>query len=193
MYQANDRAHALRGILETAQTPADRQRIIDAAANMKDDVRVQTHRAVVESWAHSDPAAAAAWVEKMEPAWERPRLMDSLGLAWLQKDPKAAAAWWVAREPDAETLVKIINVWSQSDPGQAARWLSTQPAGPASDTARSTFARQVSDLDLNPESALSWAASVSDETMRRSTVEHILNTWRVRDPAAAARYEAKAP
>jgi hypothetical protein len=54
-----------------------------------------------------------------------------------------------------------------------------------------TFARQVADLD--PESALQWATTVSDETMRRSATEHILKNWRASNPAAAVRYEAKAP
>lgn len=188
----NERAQALRGVLETVHTPAGRERVLAAADSLKDqELRTQARRAVVENWARQNPDVAASWVEKAEPAWERPRLMDSLGLTWMQSDPAAAAAWWIAREPGPDTLVKIINVWSQEDPNAAGDWLRAQPAGPQSDAARMTFARQVADLD--PASALTWAATVSDESMRRSTSEHILHNWRARDPQAAAQYEAQTP
>lgn len=188
----NDRAQALRGIMDTATTPQARERIIEVAADLKDDeIRVQTRRAVVETWALQNPSEAAAWIDKVEPAWERSSLMDSLGLVWLQRKPEAAAKWWLEREPGPDTLVKIINVWAQKDVHGAAKWLDSQPVGPQSDTARMTFARQVG--ERNPETALQWASTVSDETMRRSATEHIITSWRARDSAAAARYEAKAP
>lgn len=189
---ANERAQALQGIMNAALSPQARERIITASATMTDaDIRVQTRRAIVESWAGQEPTEAAAWIDTVEPVWERPRLMDSLGLVWLQKNPGEAASWWLAREPGPDTLVKIINVWSQKDPNAAGEWLKAQPPGPQNDAARMTFARQVADLD--PESALQWATTVSDETMRRSATEHILKNWRASNPAAAARYEAKEP
>ena len=46
-----------------------------------------------------------------------------------------------------------------------------------------TFARQVNDLD--PESALAWADTVSDATIRESTIDHIWRSWNTRDAAAA--------
>ena len=183
----NDRGQAIRGILDTIQSDADRERIFTLVANIKDDeIRVQARRAAVEQWASRDAASAAAYVEKAEPAWERTRLMDSLGLAWLQSDPAAAAAWWVAHAPGPDTLVKIINVWAQQAPNDAGRWLAQQPPGPASDTARMTFARQVADLD--PESALRWAETVSDATMREGTIDHVYKNWHLRDATAAATF-----
>ena len=125
-----------------------------------------------------------AWVDAAQPAWERTRLMDSLGFAWLQTDPAAAAEWWLQRAPGPDTLVKIINIWAQENPNEAGTWLSKQPPGPQSDTARMTFARQVNDLD--PESALAWADTVSDATIRESTIDHIWRNWSTRDAAAAA-------
>jgi len=185
----NERAQALRGILDTVQTAKDRERILVAAAGLEDqELRTQTRRAVVESWGRHDPKAAAAWVQSAEPAWERPRLMDTLGLTWLQSDPAAAATWWLAQELGPNTLVKIVNVWSQKDTNAAGQWLNSQPAGPQSDIARMTFARQVADRDA--ESALHWAATVTDETMRRTASEHILQNWRAREPEAAARWES---
>ena len=183
----NDRGQAIRGILDTIQSDGDRERIFSLVANIKEDeIRVQARRAAVEQWAARDAPAAAAYVEKAEPAWERTRLMDSLGLAWLQSDPASAASWWVAHAPGPDTLVKIINVWAQQAPNDAGRWLAQQPLGPASDTARMTFARQVADLD--PESALRWAETVSDSTMREGTIDHVFASWHLRDATAAGAF-----
>jgi RNA polymerase sigma factor (sigma-70 family) len=185
-----DRGQALRGILDTVQTEDDRERISSVIATIADDeIRVQARRAMVEQWARRDAPAAAAFVEKSEPAWERTRLMDSLGLTWLQSDPLPAAEWWVAHAPGGDTLVKIINVWAQQDPNAAGLWLGTQPPGASSDTARMTFARQVADLDA--ESALRWAESVTDAPMREEAINHIFTTWRTRDAAGATAFLQK--
>ena len=181
----NGRAQALRGMMETVQTDEARQTMLQTISQVANkEVRLQARRAVVEHWAQQDPAAAAAWVDAAQPAWERTRLMDSLGFAWLQTDPAAAAEWWLKRAPGPDTLVKIINIWAQENPNEAGTWLSKQPPGPQSDTARMTLARQVNDLD--PESALAWADTVSDATIRESTIDHIWRNWSTRDAAAAA-------
>lgn len=187
MMNVADRGQALRGILDTVDTPAKRDALAAAIAAMPDEVmRVQARRAMVEQWSRQDIQAAADYVDRAEPAWERTRLMDSLGYAWLQTDPAKAAAWWTSRAPGPDTLVKIINVWAQQDPNAAGEWLRTQPQGAASDTARMTFSRQVADLD--PESALRWAETVTDAPMRESTIDHVFSGWKSRDAAAAAEF-----
>lgn len=180
----NERGQALRGLLEAVRADEQRAVVLQSAESLADeDARRQVRRAVVEQWVQQDAAAAAAFVEKSEPAHERTRLMDSLGLAWLQTEPAQAADWWIAHEPGPQTLIKIMNVWAHNDPNAAGEWLGRQPAGPDSDAARTTFARQVSELD--PESALRWAETISDETLRESTIDHVYGDWRSRDAAAA--------
>ncbi len=182
-----EQEQALRGILENVRTPEDRERISKLAAAMPEaDLRIRARRAIIEHWARQSPQQAAAAVENAEPAWERTRLMDSLGLIWLQRDPSAAAQWWTQHVPGPDTLVKIINVWAQQDPDAAGRWLNQQPAGPLSDTARMTFARQVADID--PESALRWADTVSDSATSEAALTHIFRNWHSRDAAAAGAF-----
>ena len=182
-----ERDLALRGILESVHSDEDRVRLSGfIAAIPEPEVRIQARRALVEQWAARDIKAAAAYVEKAEPAWERTRLMDSLGYSWLQSNAPAAAAWWAGHAPGADTLVKIINVWAQQDPDAAGRWLDAQPRGAQSDTARMTFARQVADLD--PESALQWATTVSDAAVSEGTIDHIFKSWHARDPASASAF-----
>jgi len=178
---------ALRGIFDTIQSDADREQILPLIYKIRDNqTRIQARRAIVEHWARSNPSAAAAYVEKAEPAWERTRLMDSLGFTWLQREPETAANWWEEHAPGPDTLVKIINVWAQQDPNSAGEWLDKHPPGPASDTARMTFARQVADLDQ--ESALLWAVTVSDSTMREGTIDHVYTDWHLRDAGAAENF-----
>jgi RNA polymerase sigma factor (sigma-70 family) len=186
----NDRGQALRGIMETVQSESERTHIfvlIDAIKS--DEIRIQARRGAVEHWAGQQPEAAAAYVENAQPPWERTRLMDSLGLTWLQSDPAKAAGWWMTHAPGPDTLVKIINVWTQHNANAAGEWLRQQPTGPTSDSARMTFARQVADLD--PESALRWAETVSDPTMREGTLDHVYTNWYQRDATAAENFLQK--
>ncbi len=181
------RSHGLRGILDTVTSDKKRQSVAELIEKIKsDEVRMQARRAMVEQWARNNAKAAAAYVEQAEPAWERTRLMDSLGMTWLQADPSTAADWWVAQAPGPDTLVKVINIWAQSDPNAAGKWLGRHDPGPVSDAARMTFARQVADLD--PESALRWAETVSDATMRESTIDHVFAGWLVRDAKKADQF-----
>jgi RNA polymerase sigma factor (sigma-70 family) len=180
----NERGQAVRGLLDAVRTQEHRDQLLSAAAAMEDEeARRQLRRGVVEQWVQQEPAAAAAYVQSAEPAHERSRLMDSLGLAWLQTDPVSAANWWATQAPGAETLIKIMNVWAHADPNAAGEWLGRHPAGPDSDPARMTFARQVADLD--PESALRWAETIADSSLRESTIDHVFQNWRGRDSSAA--------
>jgi RNA polymerase sigma factor (sigma-70 family) len=180
----NERGQALRGLLDAVRTDEHRKLLLTTVESLADEeTRRQVRRAVVEQWVQQDASAAAAFVQSAEPAHERARLMDSLGLAWLQTEPERAADWWVTHAPGPQTLIKIMNVWAHNDPNAAAEWLGRQPVGPDSDPARMTFARQVGDLD--PESALRWAETISEASMRETTIDHVFGGWRARDAAAA--------
>jgi hypothetical protein len=187
----HERWQALRGIIDTVQTEEQREKMAALIAEIRpDDVRIQARRAMLEQWARRDVLAAAAFVDQAKPAWERTRLMDSLGFTWLQSDPATAAAWWVDHAPGPDTLVKIINIWAQQDANAAGAWLGEQEPGPGSDAARTTFSRQVADRD--PESALRWAETVSDAAMRESTIEHVFASWRARNADEADAFLANA-
>jgi len=186
----NERGQALSGLLDSVRTSDQRSALLESADGIEDEeVRRQLRRAVVEQWAQQDAAGAASFVEAAEPEHERSRLMDSLGLAWLQTEPERAADWWVAHAPGPQTLIKIMNVWAHNDPNGAGAWLGRQPAGPESDPARMTFARQVAEID--PESALRWAETIGDHAQRESTIDHVFGHWRSRDAMAAESFLQK--
>jgi RNA polymerase sigma factor (sigma-70 family) len=186
----NERAEALRGLLEAVHAEGDRTQLLAALDTLKDEeARLQARRAVVEMWGQRDPAAAAVFVETVGNAWERMRLMDSLGLAWLQIDPEKASEWWIKQAPGPDTLIKIMNVWGHNDPNPAGAWLARQGSGPDSDPARMTFSRQVAELD--PEIALRWAETITDPAQREATVVHVFQRWQARDAAAAQSFLQK--
>ena len=73
--------------------------------------------------------------------------------------------------------------WSNQDPNAAGAWLGAQPQGPELDGARASFARNVASRD--PESAMEWAKTVTDEQKRVQAVEQVFKTWRKKDAGAA--------
>ncbi len=182
-----DRSYALRGIMERVQDESHRQELLQHTAELSDPaLRLQALRTLVERWADHDAPAAAGWILTNDSAYERSRLMDSLGLVWLQRDPKPAASWWFEHEPDAATLTKIVNVWAHQDPNQAGAWLNEHAHGSMADEARMTFARQVQEMD--PESAFAWAESITTAELREVTVDHVFKAWWQREPAAASNF-----
>ena len=182
-----ERAFALRGIMEKIISPADRQNALERIEQFTDaTLKIQAKRSLVERWADQDAPAVAEWVLKMPSAYERLRMMDSLGLVWLQRDPETAANWWIEHAPGADTMTKIVNVWAHEDPNGAGQWLREHATGTDSDDARMTFARQVQELD--PESAFAWAETISQPELRLATFDHLYRSWRLRDPVSAQQY-----
>ncbi len=61
--------------------------------------------------------------------------------------------------------------------------MSEQPQGPELDKARSSYANTVAQRD--PESAMTWAKTITDENSRTSTVSSVYRQWHKKDAAAA--------
>jgi hypothetical protein len=104
----------------------------------------------------------------------------------MMSDPKKAAEFMLrnAEEKDrGSTYDQIVQSWSSQDPNGAGAWLGAQPQGPELDSARATFARNVASRD--PESAMEWAKTVTEEQKRINAVEQVFKTWRKKDAAAA--------
>ena len=78
--------------------------------------------------------------------------------------------------------------WTTADPVAASTWLAEQPAGESRDAGAATLARVTFDSD--PEAALSWGASISNEKFRGVAVEMGLREWGKRDAGAAQAWAA---
>jgi hypothetical protein len=96
-----------------------------------DDRSAGLYQNVVQSWASTDIAATAAWIEKLPQSPAR----DSAALAYAQRisgpDPSAAMEWALsAAEGDTRrnALATIYLQWQRKQPAAAQEWLQNAPA-----------------------------------------------------------------
>ena len=96
-------------------------------------------------------------------------------LAWIRES--------VAPDKVAQTLGKAVRSWAQADFNAVGIWLGKLPDSPDKDTAICTFAETV--VELDPLAAATWAAEISDESSRNSTLRSTLDHWDRIDADAA--------
>jgi hypothetical protein len=75
-----------------------------------------------------------------------------------------------------------------TEPVAASAWLRAQPAGPTHDAGIAGLA--LATFDTDPSSALTWAASIADETKRAESIAIGMTEWLKRDPTAAREWAA---
>lgn len=148
--------------------------------------------AVLPALARDNPASAGSQLAGMiaaPPDGMEKNLAESAGkLAgqWANDDP-AAASKWAAALPSGpsrdEGLRAVSGAWSQYDAVATARWLGTLEAGSSRDAAIQPLVDQVRNTD--PDTAFSWAASISDENQRLNELRQTLKLWRGSDLNAA--------
>ncbi|MEQ1858568.1 MAG: hypothetical protein ABMA13_01380 [Chthoniobacteraceae bacterium] len=104
----------------------------------------------------------------------------------VDKDPKDAAGWangLPAGETRQRAMAEVIGEWAQKDPVAAGSYL--QQLGPSAefDRARQDYAQRV--VRNDPEGAIAWAQSITEEERRNDTMRDLLRSWGQRDGAAA--------
>lgn len=99
-------------------------------------------------------------------------------------DPKGASEWAASLPAEVRrgAIEPAVAAWTQSNPETAGQWLNTL-AGPARDEAASAYSSHVAVKD--PVTALSWATSISDATIRDRSVDRIVTGWIRRNPNEA--------
>lgn len=142
---------------------------------------------VLDSMSKSDPAGVREWVGKIADPVLREGAAERLGRKLAQSDPSQAAAW-VATLPDAASKSRaaggVLEHWAQTDPNAAGEWVkSSFPAGPASDGPREIFSMMIEGQD--PQSALAWAGTISDQARREGAMREIARNWVRREGDAA--------
>lgn len=185
--EEDERAMALTGMAQaTAFDDASRQKLMDKIAQLPDvDERKKAHAAILGQLTMLDPAKAMELAATL-PEGERRESIDQVGTMLMMSDPPKAASYILENaEPDKKDRAyeKVINQWANSDTNAAGAWLGSQPQGPELDSARASFSRIASSKD--PESAMEWAKTVTDEQKRGSAVEQVYKTWQKKDATAA--------
>ena len=79
--------------------------------------------------------------------------------------------------------------WTKHNPVEASTWLHDQDPGPARDAAVNGLA--LATFDNDPEGALTWAASITDEKTRAGSLAIGLAAWKKKDAAAAEAWASR--
>jgi hypothetical protein len=162
------------------------------ASSLEGPERTTAMRGALGSWATTNPAKAAEFIQSLPPDSVTGPLLESVAEPWTVSAPKDAAAWVMAHPNEAARNDAIGNVmwnWTKQNPAEASTWLTNQPAGPARDEGIDGLA--LATFDNDPAGALTWAASISDESHRARSVGIGIAAWVKRDASSAAAWAAR--
>lgn len=111
--------------------------------------------------------------------------------SWALADPESAAAWGRTLAPDdlRDCLNgAIASAWASRDAAAALRFaLSALPAGAAQEEAAAEIVRRAGSV------AAGLSATVSDETLRATSLPVVVALWTARDAAGAGAWLAEVP
>lgn len=186
--EPQERQMALNGIAQTAYDDASRSRLMEEISKLPDaNERKEARSAILGQLAMMDPDQAVKMTATL-PADERKEASQRVGTMLMMSDPERGAAYMLENaEPNDKKQVyqQIVSQWVHADANKAGAWLGQQPQTPDLDGARFSFATQVAGRD--PESAMAWANTVTEENQRTLAVEQVYKTWKQKDePAASA-------
>ena len=132
----------------------------------------------------SDPAHARQWVSQLQSADARKAANSAIAQSWAQDDPEAATRWAASLPADERrnALGGAARFWAKEDPNAAGDFLNSL-AGPTRDEAIGSFSVILAYEDS--ALALTWAATISEPSMRQKSEEVIASEWLKQNPAAA--------
>ena len=110
----------------------------------------------------------------------------------LAADDGPGTVDWVMTLPEqsrSSALSEAVGAWAQRDPVAAGNYLRQLPPTPATDASRERFAANV--LRQDPEGAMAWASTISDEQQRSRALESLGRNWLRRDAGAAQNWIAQ--
>ena len=133
---------------------------------------------------HSDPAHAREWVSQLQSVDARRAGNNAIAQNWARDDPEAATRW-AANLPADERGFAVggaTRFWVKEDPKAAGDFLNSL-GGAMRDEAVGSFSGIIAPEDS--ALALTWAATISDPSMRQKSEEMITSEWLKQNPAAA--------
>ncbi|MEZ5324164.1 MAG: hypothetical protein R3F19_03780 [Verrucomicrobiales bacterium] len=178
---------ALDALGVVAATTDQRDAFFQYARSLENsDQRLRAINSVLGHLAHSDPAEASTLVETLETGKERVEAAKQVANAWFESDPERSSAWFLGQVPADEmpaAIRDVTNRWLRRDPNAAAEFLSQTEQGAQTDPARAAFSQGIAAMD--PESAITWAGTITDDKMREGSLVNVYKQWYRRDPGAA--------
>lgn len=145
---------------------------------------------VARIWSSYEPVSAAEWVERNSEQFIHSQAISAVASTWGRADPQRAATW-ASQLPTGRArmagLSPAIGTWlNRGELNSVASWLNQQPPHQDFDDA----VRQVALASMidDPETAMSWADSISDDNLRSVTMNMVGQRWMSFDPSAALAY-----
>ena len=178
---------ALAGMFQSALFDDDkRQQILKKVDALPDEAeRKQAKQMMLGQWAMLAPDQAMEWV-KTQPQDQQHDLRETMGTMLMMSDPKKGANFVLdgaTEEEKPKSYSRIVSQWANMDANAAGTWLKEQPQGPQLDEARQSFVYATSQKD--PQTAMSWAATITNPDLRFSATSTAYQTWKKKDAAAA--------
>ncbi len=132
-----------------------------------------------------DREAAAEWLVKYGDDDAATGAVDRLADSWSREDPQAVLEWadQLSGATKAAAYEEAMQSWAREDPTAAGEFLGGLAASLERDAAAGAYAESVSRED--PVTAMDWAQTIQDESIRQETVKEVAQDWYRVDQAAA--------
>jgi len=148
----------------------------------------------LERWVETAPDAAMAMLDQL-PAENVNKDLPTILLSRLaSKQPEITLAHLdllQTKEARSTVLFQAMDYWSQRDITAASTYTEALP--PGEDRQAAIRGILVAAFKESPESALTWASTLTDPKKRAESVSQFFEGWRKKDPAAAQNWLDHAP
>lgn len=182
-----------RALEESVEVLMEQDRVSEAlqmtATLPDDDTKFDVFGEIIGEWAEYDPATASRHLEMLGPeAADGARR--ELVRSWAEYDPVSAAEWLAELPPDTPETGRLVSDlvgrWTRYDLDASAEWLNQIPPTPEIDRAVAIYTFRSAQED--PETAMSWAESVTRNDMRERLMERVAGEWKQQDPEGFQNY-----
>jgi len=106
----------------------------------------------------------------------------------LARDLASFAMSLSALEERGRALDAALTEWCLRDPASLGEWLNSVPTSPELDNAISWLVTKTDGVNREPEVALSWVESITDPSLRRDSLVHVMKEWIQSDSTIAWQY-----
>jgi len=143
-------------------------------------------------WAELQPEQAAAAAMAINDPNMRNQALHGVAGGWAQADP-AGLAQFLSTTPSGNDRSQMMGQalwnWVRNDPASAADWINNSDMGADLDQAiLAVSSKDLTEDDYTPSTAIGWAESIQDDTLRSEALRNVLRNWLISDRAAATAY-----
>lgn len=187
-----DRLVQLQNQVMSLVANADFVELLESLKPDENTADASLNRVAVRRWADLDGAAAASWVEQLEPGMARTEGLRQVAIGWANADLTSATEWarTFPEGPERNTvLLDVAYEAARSLPKDALALAELLPAGAERDELLVHAAGQWAAVE--PDPAMQWAQSVASPVLQSNLVTAVATTLADRNGGAAAQLIAE--